>query len=102
MPNRVPTYRPKHLPSRPERQRFYDATKRNKESKDFYHTAAWLKARAIKLNLNPLCELCFQEKRLVAATVVHHKIEIAVDPYLRLDTNNMQSLCSACHNRVHA
>ena len=102
MPNRVPQHRPKHLPSRQEQQQYYDKVKRNKANKAFYNSAAWIKMRQIKLNQDPLCELHRERGELVRSTQVHHKIEITVDPSLRLDMDNMQSLCDSCHSRHHA
>jgi 5-methylcytosine-specific restriction enzyme A len=72
------------------------------DSKRFYHSAAWLKLRLSKLRQDPLCQVCIKERIYVAATIVHHVVEITVDPDLRLDLDNLQSLCAGCHSRMHA
>lgn len=38
-------------------------------------------------------------KRYVPATVVDHIKDIATHPDLRLDDDNLQSMCAQCHNR---
>lgn len=86
----------------PNKQRQYDHTRRDRQSKAFYHTAAWLKLRLIKLRETPHCEECWKRDDLVPATHVHHIREISDHPELRLDIDNLQSLCHGCHSRLHA
>ncbi len=100
MPTRVPSHR-SSVPTA-SRHRAYDRLRRNAESKRFYHTAAWLKARVVKLRRNPACERCLEQGELVQATHVHHIIEIADDMDACLDIDNMQSLCAPCHSSIHA
>jgi len=97
MPHRIPTYRPLGM----SRQREYDRFSRDRESKRFYHTAAWLKARLMQLRAHPLCHDCLLEGRTTAASHVHHIKELADAPDLALDPTNHRSLCHACHSRVH-
>lgn len=100
MPSKIPTHRPSTVFTT-GRHRHYDRTRRDAEAKRFYHSIAWLKLRLIQLADTPYCELCYQRDELVEATHVHHKVEIVEDPDLRLDPDNLQSLCHSCHSRLH-
>ncbi len=102
MPISPPTYRPSFLPTKAERDRYYNKAKRNRASTTFYHSKAWLGCREIKLSVNPYCELCLLGGVHTPATHVHHLLEITTHPHLSLDMDNMQSLCIGCHSRVHA
>lgn len=59
----------------------------------------WRRVRAAKLRADPLCEHCTREGRVRAATEVDHIIPIEQRPDLRLDWDNLQSLCNPCHER---
>jgi len=64
----------------------------------FYQSKEWQRTRAIKLLLNPLCQHCLdRENRATIADCVHHIRDIKIAPHLRLDLNNLQSLCTSCH-----
>lgn len=81
------------------RHSYYDQHHRNPEAKAFYDSAAWQRARAIKLRNNPVCERCTK----VFATTVHHIIPLEdCSPNQRLDQNNLMSVCGPCHNLVEA
>ena len=60
----------------------------------------WMKLRRAKLAANPLCEVCLQKRPEVVtvATQVHHRIPFRSlrDP-LRLDWDNVVSICVECH-----
>src|ERR1700677_1264870 len=105
MPSRVPQFRPRSLgtPKQEgsESQRLYDRFRRNKASKAFYHSQAWLRLRDIKLTSDPWCEWCLEQGLHTAANTVHHIIEIDVDPTLRLMKENLKSACMQCHARHH-
>ncbi len=64
----------------------------------------WLRLRKRKLQANPLCEECERKAetsgRLTVALAeqVHHKTPFnGVNDPLRLDWNNLEALCRACH-----
>ena len=99
---KVPTHRTRSLQPKGERHRVYDRTGRDSNKKAFYNSPAWVKLRTLKLSQAPMCERCIRDNRLVEATVVHHKVEIDADPSLRLDIDNLESLCASCHSRLHA
>ncbi|PAD39853.1 HNH endonuclease signature motif containing protein [Terribacillus sp. 7520-G] len=66
----------------------------------FYNSSAWRKLRRQKLIDQPLCERCLRKGFVTSATIVHHIIETKVDWDKRLDWENLESVCFACHNRV--
>jgi 5-methylcytosine-specific restriction protein A len=70
----------------------------------FYLSTDWQKLRLFKLANNPLCEQCEREGRITPARAVDHVIPLAVDWSLRLDYDNLQSLCDYtspfdCHGK---
>lgn len=73
----------------------------NEKYTKFYKTTQWRNVRRAKLRQNPLCEVCANEGRMNPADMVHHIIELRT-PILgwehRLDLDNLQSICYACHN----
>lgn len=73
-----------------------DATAR--EHHAFYKSRKWLRARAEKRKLNPLCEDCEAEGRLVPMAEVDH-VQRIKDGGDRFDLANMRSLCRSCHAR---
>ena len=85
-----------------ESMRYYDKVRRNKDSKRLYNSAAFQACRQIKLCDQPYCEMCLDEGRHTPAVIVHHIIGVTKDESLALDVENMQSLCRACHGKVHA
>ena len=75
---------------------------------DFYKSKAWLRKRKKILRRDKyLCVRCKRYGRRgrdglpVAAEIVHHKIPLEVDPSKKLDDENLESLCKACHNKEH-
>ena len=79
------------------RQKTYDNTTRNQESKAFYNSKAWWRVRTIALRDNPLCVKCGHP-----AQVVDHIIPITEDWSRRLDLTNLQPLCHLHHNQKTA
>lgn len=73
----------------------------NEKYTNFYHSTAWKRVRRLKLMQNPLCEVCEANGRMTKADMVHHIIELRT-PIIgwehRLDLDNLQSICYACHN----
>jgi 5-methylcytosine-specific restriction protein A len=66
----------------------------------FIDSKAWRTLRKAYITTNPLCELCKDDGRYVAASHVHHKISRAERPDLALDWDGLQSLCKPCHSRL--
>lgn len=67
----------------------------------------WRELRAEKLRANPLCEQHLKEGKIVAASVVHHIVEVesgrddAECERLAYSWSNLQSLCRECHATIH-
>lgn len=81
------------------RHRRYDRTQRDREAKRFYDSAAWKRARAIKLEAEPFCERC----RLALAGHVHHLKPLKrCTPAEAIAQWNLQSLCPPCHSEIEA
>lgn len=60
----------------------------------------WMDLRALFLMEYPLCRHCDEQDGLaVPAIDVDHIIDIVVRPDLRLDWDNLQSLCKTHHGR---
>ena len=58
----------------------------------------WRKLRRQKLMADPRCEDCKSRGRVTLAVEVHHIIRISKQPDLRLDRDNLKSLCEPCHD----
>lgn len=56
----------------------------------------------MQLREYPLCHDCEKAGLAVAASHVHHIVELTDAPDLALDPTNHRSLCHACHSRLHA
>jgi len=92
-----------HLEERDKRARqaHYNKTARDTEAQSLYESPEWRTLRALHIKRNPLCEKCFERGRITPAVIVDHKVEIK-DGGGRLDADNLQSLCRACHNKKTA
>lgn len=89
----------------------------DKEAKTFYNSKEWKSKRLQILERDHYeCQECRERLRLAAvegkrlygkdakirrATEVHHKRELKDYPELRLDDDNLISLCVRCHNDKH-
>ena len=73
----------------------------------FYGSRAWHNLRETKLLEQPICERCYDNGIIRAATDVHHKIPFStgIDEQqmweLFLDYENLMSLCKQCHIEIH-
>ena len=86
-------------------QRLETATKKSwlydaRENK-FYHSKSWQSARKQVLQNEPLCRTCKENNIIKGANVVDHinPVRLGGD---KLDQNNLQPLCTSCHNRKSA
>jgi 5-methylcytosine-specific restriction endonuclease McrA len=69
-------------------------------AKPFYNSKSWKSCRnAFRASKFYICEECGQPGR-----EVHHKIELTpqniTDPNVTLNWDNLQLLCTACHNKT--
>lgn len=87
-----------HRPWQPKRE---PQQGRQHSNTKFYQSTQWRKLRALKLSQQPLCEECLTHGTHTPASVADH-----ITPINRggvaLDIENLQSLCSTCHNKKSA
>jgi 5-methylcytosine-specific restriction protein A len=67
---------------------------------EFYNTAQWQKLRAWFRGQHPLCQECEKQGAITPSRIVDHIVPIE-EGGSALDTENLQALCVACHNRKH-
>lgn len=70
----------------------------------FIHSRRWTDTRKLKLQMNPLCEVCQKE----LSNEVHHIIPVErftnnmpLMEEMFFKINNLQSLCHKCHSNIH-
>ena len=77
----------------------YDETKREPKMKKFYNSKQWRTlANAYMMSHSYQCERCGR-----IGTQVHHKIYISTEEgwNKRFDEDNLEALCTKCHNKEH-
>jgi len=77
----------------------YNKYQRNPDNAKLYGKN-WNNISKAYRQAHPLCELCLSDNRLTAAVLVHHKRKLTDGG--TNDYDNLQSLCRACHSRIHA
>lgn len=93
-------YCEQHKTTKADNHRYYDKYQRNKKHDQFYHSAAWKRARdLIRIRDNGLCVECLNVKRITVGTIVDHIIPIKQNWNKRLEEDNLQLLCQSCHNK---
>lgn len=100
MPSRPLLHRAPGGRTKQERQRDHDQRRGSSTARGYDY--AWQKLRKLKLRTDPLCESCKPQGRVSLALEVDHKIRISERPDLRLDWDNLQSLCETCHDAKSA
>lgn len=71
-------------------------------SNPFYRSSKWKKKRLQILKRDGYaCQECKKYGKNVDANIVHHLKEVEFFPELKLSNSNLQSVCAACHNRLH-
>ncbi|HAC5626866.1 TPA: HNH endonuclease [Listeria monocytogenes] len=71
------------------------------ERTKFYKSRLWQKNRYQQLIREPLCERCKANDIVVQAVIVHHIVDTnTLEGWeRRLDPENLESICFACHNK---
>lgn len=68
----------------------------------FYHSREWKKLRTEALERDHyLCIECKKRGIITPATTVHHIEPLRVDDSRALQLSNLETVCGACHNRLH-
>lgn len=70
----------------------------NADVRRWYHTARWQRLRLLVLREQPLCPLCREQGRYVAATDVDHDVPHRGDHARFWDRANLVALCHAHHS----
>ena len=96
MPFRPPVHRPAGWRSPEETRRAYEKSRPSPAERGYDST--WRKLRLEFLKAHPLCDFCHAGGRVTPAAVVDHILTIEARPDLRLEWNNLRSLCVRCHN----
>lgn len=73
----------------------------DKSNASFYNSRQWRKLRLMILQREPLCKECEKKNRFVSAVVVDHILPINKGG-AKLSLDNLQGLCTTCHNRKSA
>jgi 5-methylcytosine-specific restriction endonuclease McrA len=73
---------------------------RNHDDIRLYNSIRWRKLRTWKLTRDPLCWYCLEIGRITAADTVDHRKAHKGNEKLFWDSDNLQSLCSTCHNAI--
>ena len=88
----LPKSRPRPwIPKKPQHHREFD-------NASFYNSRRWRGVRARVIKQNPLCVVCKRNKIIKEANVVDHIVPITKGG-APTDLNNLQSLCTSCHNK---
>lgn len=80
-----------------QRFKYYNQHLRDAESTKFYHSAAWQKARRIKLRDAPVCQRCQREW---AAHVHHIKPLRRCSKAEKTAQSNLMAVCGPCHGLI--
>jgi len=71
-------------------------------SEKFYKSKKWKTKREVILKRdNYLCRECKRYGKTTQATTVHHILPLEQRPDLKLNSQNLISLCNECHNQMH-
>ena len=65
----------------------------------FYRRKDWRNIREIKLDTNPLCELCNSVGITTPAVYIDHILNRNLFKEFELELDNIQSLCPTCHSQ---
>ncbi|MFN2746959.1 HNH endonuclease [Bacillus sp. z60-18] len=73
-----------------------------KQANPFYKSRQWKRKRERILRRDQYeCRECKRYGRTTAATMVHHCYPLEAHPFYKLQSWNLISLCSKCHDKMH-
>lgn len=90
-------------PIRPKRIKY----QHENQSAEYYNSKAWKKLRHSYIIDHPLCECCLKKGKVTTATEIHHCTPFLTGKSdeqrwtLLLNTDNLMSVCSQCHDELH-
>jgi 5-methylcytosine-specific restriction protein A len=80
---------------------------REENSSPYYNSNSWRLLRKFYYERHPLCQECLKRDIVRPAEEIHHKRPFLTGETeeerwrLFLDENNLMSLCSVCHDKLH-
>lgn len=85
------------------RYKEYDNTKRDDKCSKFYKSKEWLMTRtSVLFRDNNMCRVCWsRDKKIKVGDTAHHIITLRDDWSLRVDKNNLITVCPSCHKIIH-
>ncbi|AUZ29808.1 MULTISPECIES: HNH endonuclease [Bacillus] len=73
-----------------------------KQTNPFYKSKRWeVKRKNILRRDQYECRQCRRYGKATAATMVHHCYPLETHPFYKLQSWNLISLCSKCHDKMH-
>ena len=91
-----------HSDTTKQKYKDYDRERSDQQEVSFYNSKPWKDVRAAVLQRDfYLCQQCKRQGITTFGNIVHHIVELKDDWSLRLDMNNLETVCSACHNQEH-
>jgi 5-methylcytosine-specific restriction enzyme A len=96
VPTKPPVHRPAGMRNAVEVKRDLDRQRPSAARRGY--GPRWRRARAAFLALHPLCAACRAQGRVVAATVVDHRIPHRGDMKLFWDESNWAPACKPCRD----
>jgi 5-methylcytosine-specific restriction protein A len=73
----------------------------DKSNAPFYNSRQWRKLRLMILQRDPICKECEKKNIFVSSVVVDHILPINKGG-AKYNADNLQGLCTTCHNRKSA
>lgn len=70
------------------------------QHKEFYSSWAWTQLSLRKRTADPLCECCLEDGKVTPASEVHHVVGVDESESLRMQWDNLMSVCSECHDKL--
>ena len=73
----------------------------DRSNANFYNSRQWRKLRLMILQRDPICKECEKKNIFVSSIVVDHILPINKGG-AKYNADNLQGLCTTCHNRKSA
>lgn len=73
----------------------------DKSNSHIYNSRQWRKLRQMVLHKQPICLMCEQKNRYTTANTIDHILPINKGGAI-WSMDNLQALCSSCHNKKSA
>jgi 5-methylcytosine-specific restriction enzyme A len=83
----------------PQHARTMEQARPNADIRRWYHTAMWLRLRAVVIAEEPLCRDCLKVGRATPTTDVDHIERHRGVWAMFFNRSNLQGLCHSCHSR---